>query len=488
MTAITKIPAINSAAELKDRFSQLGFDIPVAEKQITAKPIVKASKDSMNTYPCLASTVQFGTRTIGNRFSILPMEGWDAERDGRPSDLVERRWLHFATSGAKLLWGCEAAAVNHDCRANPRQLVINHDTVDDISRLYKKVRAVHKDRFGTDHDFVVGLQLTHSGRWSRPNDLLEPRIAYRHPELDNRVSASDSNLITDQEIDELVEVYIDRAGLVAEAGFDFVDVKHCHGYFGHELLSAVSRPGKYGGTLQNRTRFLRNIITGIRLKYPDLNIGVRLSAYDFLSFRADSTRAGEPVAIAGDFRFGADNSGLDIDLTEPVELLRELCTLGVRLICITAGSPYYNPHIQRPALYPPSDGYRPPEDPLAGVARMIQATAELKAQFPDLIMVGSGYSYLQEWLPEVAEAVVSANMVDLVGLGRMALSYPDLPLDILQGRLPDRKKICRTFSDCTTAPRQGLISGCYPLDHFYKSRIEAVQLKEIKKNLKQRRS
>ncbi len=69
MTAITKIPAINSAAELKDRFSQLGFDIPVAEKQITAKPIVKASKDSMNTYPCLASTVQFGTRTIGNRFS-----------------------------------------------------------------------------------------------------------------------------------------------------------------------------------------------------------------------------------------------------------------------------------------------------------------------------------------------------------------------------------------------------------------------------------
>ena len=166
---------------------------------------------------------------------------------------------------------------------------------------------------------------------------------------------------------------------------------------------------------------------------------VRSAASDVLSVRADTPRGGAPVGIAGDFRFGADNSRLEIDLPEPVELLRELCPLGVRLTCITAGSPYYNPHIQRPALYPPSDGYRPPEDPPAGVARMIQVTAELKAQFPDLIMVGSGYSYLQEWLPEVSDADVSVNMVDLVGLGRMARSYHDLPLDILQRSGLDRQ-------------------------------------------------
>jgi 2,4-dienoyl-CoA reductase-like NADH-dependent reductase (Old Yellow Enzyme family) len=472
-TEITKIPGIKTAKALRERFSELGYRIPVIEK----------SADNAAGFPCLASSLQAGSRKIGNRFAILPMEGWDAEKDGRPSELVERRWLNFGTSGAKLLWGCEAAAVNHTGRANPRQLVINNETVGDIAKLYQRVRKVHADRFGTDDDLVVGLQLTHSGRWCRPDDLLAPRIVYRHPELDTRVRASDANLMSDQQIEELVELYIDRARLAAKAGFDFVDIKHCHGYFGHELLSAVNRPGRYGGSLENRSRFLRDVITGIKQKSLEIAIGVRLSAYDFLSYKPGASRVGEPVTVKDDFRFGADSTGLGIDLTEPVELLTELRSLGVHLICITAGSPYYNPHIQRPALYPPSDGYRPPEDPLAGVARMIQATAELKSRCPDLTIVGSGYTYLQEWLPQVAEAVVENNMVDSVGIGRMALSYSSLPEDVLQGNGLDRKKICRTFSDCTTAPRQGLISGCYPLDSFYKSKEEASQLKEIKKTL-----
>ena len=70
----------------------------------------------------------------------------------------------------------------------------------------------------------------------------------------------------------------------------------------------------------------------------------------------------------------------------------------------TAGSPYYNPHVQRPAMFPPLDGYEPPEDPLRGVARQIRATALLKRQFPRLVFVGSAYSYLQEWLPHVGAA------------------------------------------------------------------------------------
>jgi len=475
MTLITKIPGIKSASALRERFRQLGYDIPV-----TGQPA-----DSNNGSSCLAQPIRVGSQTIGNRFAILPMEGWDAELDGQPSELVERRWLNFATSGAKLLWGCEAAAVNHECRANPRQLVINNDTVDHIAELQNKVRIAHNNKFGTDNDFVVGLQLTHSGRWCRPDGVLKPQIAYRHPELDNRVNACDAHVLSDDDIDELVDLYIDRAGLAARAGFDFVDVKHCHGYFAHELLSGVNRPGAYGGPFENRTRFLRNVINGIKQKYPEMSIGVRLSAYDFLSFEAGPSRVGKPIELPGDFRFGADKSGLTIDLAEPARLLSSLRSMGVKLICITAGSPYYNPHIQRPALYPPSDGYKPPEDPLMGVARMIQATAELKLQFPEMIFVGSGYTYLQEWLPRVAESVVSRNMVDIVGIGRMALSYPNLPADILNGQGLDRKKICRTFSDCTTAPRKGLISGCYPLDSFYKAMPEASELKKIKKILNQ---
>ena len=136
---------------------------------------------------------------------------------------------------------------------------------------------------------------------------------------------------------------------------------------------------------------------------------------------------------------------------------------------VTAGSPYYNPHIQRPALFPPSDGYLPPEDPLVGCARQIAAVGALKREFPNLRLVGTGYSYLQEWLPHVGQAAVRQGLIDFVGLGRMVLSYPELPADVLAGRPLTRGAICRTFSDCTSGPRNGLVSGCFPLDPFYKA-------------------
>jgi hypothetical protein len=151
---------------------------------------------------------------------------------------------------------------------------------------------------------------------------------------------------------------------------------------------------------------------------------------------------------------------------------------------VTAGSPYYNPHLQRPALFPPVDGYPPPEDPLRGVARQIEATARLKAEFPRLVFVGSAYSYLQEWLPHVGQRVLRDAKADFIGVGRMVLSYPDLPADVLEGRPLRRASLCRTFSDCTTAPRSGLVSGCYPLDHYYGERPEAEALGRVKNALR----
>src|SRR4029450_11044284 len=120
------------------------------------------------------------------------------------------------------------------------------------------------------------------------------------------------------------------------------------------------------------------------------------------------------------FAVNASNP-VEPDLTEAVQFLSLLGELVRALVNISAGSPYYNPHVQRPALYPPSDGYLPPEDPLTGVARQMEATARLKADFPGLVFVGSGYSYLQEWLPHVARAAVREGWVDAVGLGRMTL-------------------------------------------------------------------
>jgi len=192
-----------------------------------------------------------------------------------------------------------------------------------------------------------------------------------------------------------------------------------------------------------------------------------------------------PAPYADDYRyaFGCDETGLSIDLSEPLAFLDLLAELEIQLVCITAGSPYYTPHIQRPAFFPPSDGYQPPEDPLVGVARQIHALAELKRQRPDLVYVGTGYSYLQEWLPQVAQAAVRTGQTDIVGIGRMALSYPTLCADLLTGAPFQRKRLCRTFSDCTTAPRNGLVSGCYPLDEFYKKRPEFALLQKIKGEL-----
>jgi 2,4-dienoyl-CoA reductase-like NADH-dependent reductase (Old Yellow Enzyme family) len=266
-----------------------------------------------------------------------------------------------------------------------------------------------------------------------------------------------------------------------------VDVKHCHGYLGHELLAAHDRPGRYGGSLENRTRFLRTVVDGIRAEAPGLRIGVRFSAFDTVPFRKGESGRGEPECGGEGYTsaFGLlRDDRMDAALAESRGFLRVLQSLGIRWACVTGGSPYYNPHLQRPALFPPSDGYLPPEDPLAGVARQLRATALLKADSPGMVLVGSAYSYLQEWLPNVGQRVVREGGADFVGLGRMVLSYPEMPADVLAGRPLQRRRVCRTFSDCTTAPRKGLPSGCYPLDPFYAARPEAARLKAAKEALR----
>jgi 2,4-dienoyl-CoA reductase-like NADH-dependent reductase (Old Yellow Enzyme family) len=420
--------------------------------------------------------------SIGNRFSILPMEGWDATTTGLPTDLTKRRWRNFGISGAKLIWGGEAVAVRPDGRANPNQLMMNDSTVGEIGGLRKLLIDTHQEQFGNSDDLSVGLQLTHSGRFARPNDkkTLEPRTAYKHPVLDKRFNVAEDAVFSDDELKQLIEDFIAAAILAEKAGFSWVDVKHCHGYLGHELLSGFDREGKFGGSFENRTRFLKDIVAGIRAN-TKLQIGVRLSVFDYSPYHPGEDGIGVP-AVSKDYScaFGGDGSGTGMDLAEPTKFLQLLQELNIELLCSTVGSPYYNPHIQRPATFPPSDGYQPPEDPLIGVARQIAATAELKKAVPEMIVIGSGYSYLQEWLPNVGQAAIDSGLVDSIGLGRMVLSYPDLPADVLNGQVMARKKICRTFSDCTTAPRNGMISGCYPLDTFYKKMPEFEQLKAIK--------
>ncbi len=472
--SIPRISTLKTADLFRARIDELNLPLPFDET-------MGAGPESVLSQP-LNSTCG----PIGNRWCILPMEGWDGTSDGRPTDLTRRRWKNFGLSGAKLIWGGEAVAVREDGRANPNQLMINAQTLPHLIELREILEATHRQHFGTTNDLLIGLQLTHSGRFARPSDKrrMLPQIAYRHPILDAKFGITqETPLLTDDDLKRLIDDFVNAAKLASAAGYRWVDIKHCHGYLGHELLSGFDRVGQFGGSFENRTRFLRDIAAGIRAEVPGLGIGVRLSVFDFVPFQPGPSheRTGVPAVSAPyDFAFGGDGTGQGIDFREPLLFLKLLMELGIDLVCTTCGSPYYNPHIQRPALFPPSDGYQPPEDPLVGVSRQIAATAELKRHFPDLIVVGSGYSYLQEWLPNVAQAAVAQGMTDMVGLGRMVLSYPELPADISAGRTMARKKICRTFSDCTTAPRNGIVSGCYPLDHFYKSLPQREQLLAIK--------
>ena len=470
--AYPRVASLKTFEQFTSRLSELAIEIPCDHPD---SPTTKR----------LASSAHIDGQAIGNRFCILPMEGWDGTKEGKPTELTERRWRQFGQSGAKLIWGGEAIAVRQDGRANPNQLLIQKSNLPAIGNLRDLLVQEHLERFDTADDLCIGLQLTHSGRFARPNSktLPEPMIAHRNPVLDRRLGIQDNGpLLSDDDLKRLVDDFVAAAAMAYSAGFSFVDIKHCHGYLGHELLSGVDRPGLYGGSFRNRTRFLREIVEGIRASTPGLKIAVRVSIYDFLPYHPGEDAIGVPepdsdVSLA----FGADRTGVAVDLQDAAKLMDLFEELEIRLVCTTAGSPYYNPHIQRPATFPPSDGYQPPEDPLVGVARQINATAELKTRYPDLFFVGSGYSYLQDWLPHVAEAVVRTGMADSIGLGRMVLSYPNLPTDVLEGRGMVRKKICRTFSDCTTAPRHGMVSGCYPLDPFYKSRPEFTELRALKK-------
>ena len=493
----TRIPSLKTVPEFRSHVAALSLDLPCEDE-------IETGPDSPLAQP--VEHVLINGKRIGNRCAIQPMEGWDGTTTGGVTDDVRRRWRRFGESGAKLICGGEAMAVRADGRANPNQLVVVEQTKKDLAELRDLLARTHRERFETSDDLVIGFQLTHSGRFCKPNDKfrMEPRVAYRHPILDQRFNVtSDAQVFTDAEIEELIEDYVRAAGIARDVGADFVDIKHCHGYLLHEFLGARTRPGRFGGSFENRTRILREIVSGIRASGNRIEIGVRLSAFDFVPFKPDPTlsqpaRPGPGVpedcshCLPYHYGFGVNPiRPVEHDLSEPIQFADLCVQLGVKVLNLSAGSPYYTPHILRPAAYPPSDGYLPPEDPLVGVARQINVARKFAEHLRGaggtrngLVIVGSAYSYLQEYLPHVAQHVVRNGWTDMVGLGRMILSYPNAVADTIRTGKLEKKQICRTFSDCTTAPRNGLVSGCYPLDKYYADRPESQRLKEIKKAAK----
>ncbi|HUT31766.1 MAG TPA: hypothetical protein VMX13_18400 [Sedimentisphaerales bacterium] len=409
----------------------------------------------------LAEPVRVGDLVVPNSLAIHPMEAADGDSHGRPGELTFRRYERFAAGGAGLIWA-EAIAVVPEGRANPRQLWLNHNSREAFAALIRQTRKTARES-ELRHRPIVVAQLTHSGRYSKPEGVRRPVVAQRDPYRDALTLQSkpdaaaksrfpeDLPVVTDEYLDELVGAYVEAARIAFEAGFDAVDIKSCHGYLIGELLVSRQRRGKYGGPFENRTRFLLEVIDRIHAELgQDKQVVTRLGAYD---------------AVPYPFGWGVDeNDYTRCDLTEPKRLITLLAERGVRLINISIADPHYNPHYGRPFIKPVIGAYKSPEHPLVGVARLINLAGEIQRQFGDIEVVGTGYSWLRTLMPNVAAASKANGSASIIGVGRMAFAYPDFAKDIiLKGRL-DGRKVCIACSKCSQIMIDGGMIGCVVRD------------------------
>lgn len=419
---------------LRAKVAELGLDIRFEEK-------VEA----------LRRPVPIGPVCTPNALAIHPMEGCDGTPDGSPSELTYRRYDRFARGGAGLVW-FEATAVVREGRANPRQLWIHPGNAGEFARLVSHMRRAAAEEFGSGFRQVLICQLTHSGRYSRPKGSPAPVIAHHSPYLDpSAYVPPDLPVVSDERLEQIEDAFVTAARLAYQAGFDGVDIKSCHGYLISELLASHTRGGLYGGSFENRTRFLLNTAARVRGELGEgFIVACRLNAFD---------------GIPHPYGWGQSRDGRNVpDLTEPKRLVRRLAEVGVPMVSVTAGNPYYNPHVNRPFDTPVANGYIPNEHPLEGVARLFHLAREIQQAVPGMVIVGAGYSWLRRYLGYAAEANVRSGWMRVAGVGRGAFAYPDFARDLLtHGRL-DPERVCITCSSCTQIMRDGGTTGCVPRD------------------------
>lgn len=460
-------------SDIRERVAKLGLSDDIGFADESTPPNSKLSQPT-----------HFGPFHLPNPLACHPMEGWDGDpATGAPTEDVYRRWERMGESGFSLIWGIEALAVDMEYRANPSQVVLIDRNASAIETGLKRMRQAHAKTFGPSARLVVGAQITCSGRYSygRPKDspLL---LVYHHPELDKRLKADENTpLMSDMKMEDIIGQYAKAARLARNMGFDFIDIKACHRYWLNETLAAKTRPGQYGGSFENRIKIFLMILDAMRRETgPDYPFGSRLSAYDGIPFEEDiATRregmkgTGRPSPFTTPYVWGwgvDENEPHKPDHSEPFKLLGILKEKGLRMINLSAASPYSNPHYSRPTETPPVDGYQPHHDPLHEVAAHFRFARAFKKAHPDVSFVGTGYSYLRQFKAQAVEFNLRQGRVDMAGFGRAVLSYHDEARALVERgeAKPSKGRIvCTGDSACTTGPRLGLRSGCI-FDPYYK--------------------
>lgn len=421
----------NTLQELKEDLAANGVSIPLSENiEVLKQPL------------------EFGGLTAPNRLAVQPMEGCDGTHElGTPGPLAVRRYERFAGGGVGLIW-FEATAIVREGRANPYQMMISRENLDEYKRLIASWKEIAMKKYG--YEPVIIMQATHSGRYSKPDGVPAPMVMYLNPLLEKNGPLPTSCIVSDDYLKSLEVKYGEAAALAEEAGFDGVDIKACHRYLMCETLSAYTRPGEYGGTFENRTRLFRNAIAAAKAATSaDMLVTSRMNIYDGF-----------------DYPYGwgmKPGCGLEPDLEEPIRLVRQMRDeWGIPLIDITIGNPYANPHVNRPYE---NGAYQPPEHPFEGVARACRLIGEVKAAVPEMKIISSAVSYMRQYGGNVAAGMVEGGCADMVGFGRQGFAYPDFANDLLNKGAMDPKKVCLACSKCTELMRSGSTPGCVIRDN-----------------------
>lgn len=412
--------------ELKNKIGEMGLsNLPLSED-----------------VSCLGDKVKIGDTVVANRIAIQPMEGCDGTPTGEPDELTLRRYDRFAGSGAGLVWA-EAVAIVEEGRANPRQLYIREDNIDAFKRMNDRIREISMKENGFAP--IIIMQATHSGRYSKPQGTPAPLIAYNNPLFEKDNPIDKSRIITDDKLFFLEEQFGKAAKMAEEAGFDGIDVKCCHRYLNSELLSAYTREGAFGGSFDNRTRLLRNgIKNATDATGKDFIVTTRMNVYDGFEYP---------------YGWGVkEGTGKDIDLTEPLKLIDILHNeLGVKMVDVTIGNPYVNSFVNRPA---DATAALSGEHPLVGVDRMYKCVGDVQKAFPNLVVMGSGVSYMRQFSGNLAAGAIGEGMMTMQGFGREAFAYPEFAKDLITKGELEKNKCCITCGKCTELMRAGGVAGC----------------------------
>ena len=394
----------------------------------------------------LFAPLSMGKIQVSNRIAFQPMEGTDGTDEGAPGEWTVRRYQRFAQAGPGMIW-FEAVATLPEARASAHQLYLTEGNVDAFRRLTDGIREISLKENG--YVPVLVMQATHSGRYAKPHGVPEPLIAYSCPPLED-TPVSVERIVSDDDLKRYEEAFAVTAKLCCRAGFDGMDVKCCHRYLACELLSAFTRPGPYGGSFENRTRFLKNCYRAAAGACEDSGFFLtsRMNVYD---------------GFAWPWGFGVrEGGGLEVCLEEPVRLIRELREeFGIPMINVTMGNPYRNPHVNRPYDH---GNYVPEEHPLEGLSRMMDGVSRIQHAVPDVPVIGSAFSYLRQHAGNLAAGMVEGGHCAMAGFGRMAFAYPGFIREMREKGTIRPDRACVACGGCAALLRRGEPAGCVVRD------------------------